>query len=88
MLPHDWIAEREGQALYFIAISDAKALTMEECPVWNYYVPKEREESEWDLYHVVLLERDQERALWERKGLGKVFKAAFGQASWDEIKLG
>jgi hypothetical protein len=88
VLPHEWIAEREGQALFFIAISEAKAMTMEECPVWNYYVPKEREESEWDIYYVMLLERDQERALWERKGLGKVFKAAFGRASWDEIKLG
>lgn len=88
VLPHDWIAQREGQALYFIAISEAKGMTMEECPVWNYYVPKEREESEWDLYYVLPLERDQERALWERKGLGKVFKAAFGQATWDEIKLG
>ncbi|KAI4592007.1 hypothetical protein KJ359_011954 [Pestalotiopsis sp. 9143b] len=72
----------------FIALSDAKAMTEEECPVWNYYIPKAREDSEWDLYYVMMLERNHERALWERIAIGKVFQAAFRDASWSEIKLG
>ncbi|KAI0168751.1 heterokaryon incompatibility protein-domain-containing protein, partial [Pestalotiopsis sp. NC0098] len=72
----------------FIALSDAKTMTEEECPVWNYYIPKAREESEWDLYYVMMLERNHERALWERVAIGKVFQAAFRDASWSEIKLG
>lgn len=88
-LDRSWIAERQDSLLhYFIAISDAKSFTMEECPEWNYYIHKERKESEWDLYYVLLLERDIERALWQRVGLGKVFQAAFVEANWAEIKLG
>jgi hypothetical protein len=88
VLPYDWIARREGIPLMFIALSDARGFTGDECPVWNYYIPKEKEESEWDLYFVMLLERNKERALWERVAVGKVFQAAFGDAVWDEIKLG
>ncbi|KAK5663275.1 hypothetical protein OQA88_3702 [Cercophora sp. LCS_1] len=88
VLDADWIHEREGHIFQFIAVSDAKAFTVEECPVWTYYVPKERDESEWDLYFVLLLQRNLERGLWERVGVGKVFKVAFGERSWDEIKLG
>lgn len=72
----------------FIALSEAKAFTKDECPVWNYYIPKERDESEWDLYYVLLLKWNAGRALWERVALGKVFKDAFGDAEWKEIKLG
>lgn len=74
----------------FIALSDAKAFTKEECPTWNYYIPKERDESDWDLYYVLLLQRHLDRGLWERVALGKVFKAAFHPqvARWKEIKLG
>ncbi len=56
--------------------------------MWNYYIPKEKEESEWDLYFVMMIDRNKERALWERVAVGKVFQAAFGDAAWDEIKLG
>jgi hypothetical protein len=45
-LAREWIAPRQGKAFNFIAVSDAKSLTVEECLFWNYYVPKEREESE------------------------------------------
>ncbi|KAJ6103375.1 hypothetical protein N7486_005802 [Penicillium sp. IBT 16267x] len=82
------IAERQGHMCTFIAMSEAKRFTMNECPVWTYYIPKEREESEWDLYYVLLLERNEERGLWERAGLGKVFQAAFRGNTWAEIKLG
>ena len=40
------------------------------------------------MYFVLLLNRNQNRGLWERVGRGKVFKAAFGERSWEEIKLG
>ena len=88
VLEGDWIRERHGHMVPFIAVSDAKGFTMDECPVWTYYIPKERDESEWDAYFVLLLQRNPERGLWERVGLGKVFKAAFRDQSWDEIKLG
>jgi hypothetical protein len=88
VLPYIWIKDRQGQLLIFTAMSDAKSFTSVECPVWNYYIPKDKDESEWDLYYVFLLERNRERALWERVGVGKVFQAAFGEAVWDEIKLG
>lgn len=62
--------------------------SQEEGLVWTYYVPKKREEPQWDVYFVLLLNRNQNRGLWERVGRGKVFKAAFGERSWEEIKLG
>ncbi|ROW15151.1 hypothetical protein VPNG_03029 [Cytospora leucostoma] len=67
--------------------TEAKAFTMDECPVWTYYVPKERGESQWDLFYVLLLERDEEHCWWERVALGKVFKAAFENADWAETQL-
>ncbi|GAP90139.1 putative heterokaryon incompatibility protein [Rosellinia necatrix] len=88
ILADDWIRPRDGGSFQFIAISEAKAFTEEECPVWTYYIPKERSELEWDLYYVLLIERSQERGLWERVGLGKVFKTAFAGKSWSEIELG
>lgn len=87
-LPGDWTIENPDVEQSFIAISDARVFTKEECRTWNYYIPKERDESEWDLYYVLLLRRNSERALWERVGLGKVFQAAFSNADWEEIKLG
>ncbi|KAL9113464.1 MAG: hypothetical protein Q9227_002505 [Pyrenula ochraceoflavens] len=87
-LPSDFIANPAGQVFNFIAISDAKSFTKDECPLWNYYVPKEREDSEWDLYYVLMLRRNRERALWERVALGKIFQAAFTDAKWYEVKLG
>jgi len=78
-------SERECQ---FIAISEAKAFTNDECAEWTYYVPKQPEESEWDLYFVLLIRWVKDKLIWERVGLGKVFKDAFAGATWDEIKLG
>ncbi|KAK3940471.1 hypothetical protein QBC46DRAFT_459005 [Diplogelasinospora grovesii] len=88
ILEYARIGPQDGHMFPFIAISDAKAFTMSECPDWTYYIPKERNESEWDLYYVLLLERNEERGLWERIGLGKVFKMAFREHDWREIKLG
>ncbi|KIW72051.1 hypothetical protein PV04_00274 [Phialophora macrospora] len=69
----------------FIAISEAKSFTDEECKTWTYYIPKEREDSEWDLVNVLLIKRGQRG--WQRVGLGKVFRAAFWRARWREIIL-
>ena len=70
----------------FIAISEAKAFTQEKCGVRTYYIPKEREQSEWDLYYVLLVERKSVK--WERVALGKAFKAAFANSERKEIILG
>ncbi|KAL3425211.1 hypothetical protein PVAG01_04492 [Phlyctema vagabunda] len=99
MLDEQWVAKREknngghkfdGSKCDFLAISDAKAFTTDECDVWTYYVPKERQNSEWDLYYVLLVE--QKDRIWSRVALGKVFKAAFENAvmpkRWREIILG
>ncbi|KAK6062791.1 hypothetical protein SCUP515_13015 [Seiridium cupressi] len=74
-----------SQSREFIAISEAKKFTEAEYSEWTYYIPKEREQSEWDLFYVLLIERTEER--WERVGLGKVFKEAFRNATWKEIML-
>jgi Heterokaryon incompatibility protein (HET) len=79
----------------FIALSEAKAFTADECEVWTYYIPKERVQSEWDLFHVMLVEWEKDK--WRRVAVGKVFKAAFmgpevgvvpGDTRWMEIVLG
>jgi hypothetical protein len=101
VLDERWIAaekssrrELEGSKREFIALSDAKNFTTDECGIWTYYIPKERDQSEWDLYYVLLVERERERAglIWHRVALGKVFKAAFSNAiprqEWKEIILG
>lgn len=87
VLDEAWIAKSHRSKLDFIAISEAKAFTKDECDVWTYYIPKEREQSEWDLYYVLLVERKDDMK-WERVALGKAFKAAFANAEWREIILG
>ena len=87
VLDEAWIAKSHRSKLDFIAISEAKAFTKDECDVWTYYIPKEREQSEWDLFYVLLIERKDDMK-WERVALGKAFKAAFANAEWKEIILG
>ena len=70
----------------FIANSDALRFSDKECPIWTYYIPKEREESEWDVYYVLLIQYRVDT--WKRVGLGKVFKEAFTGSEWKEIILG
>jgi Heterokaryon incompatibility protein (HET) len=97
LLSSDWVSDQQkkgnkvdGSRRDFLAISDAKAFTKEECDVWTYYVPKERDNSEWELYYVFLVEM-RER-IWYRVALGKVFKQSFenavGKKRWREIVLG
>ena len=89
----EWLKEYEkkGQTTFeFIAISDAKSFSQQEFPVWTYYLPKERVDSEWDLYFVLLVEHFPDEGIHRRVALGKVFKAAFTLADdeWKEIILG
>lgn len=87
VLDEEWITKSQRSKQEFIAISEAKTFTKDECDIWTYYIPKEREQSEWDLYYVLLLER-KDNMRWERVALGKAFKAAFANAEWKEIILG
>jgi hypothetical protein len=74
----------------FIAISEAKAFMKEEFPDWTYYIPKERVESEWDLFFVLLMEHFPIEGFYRRVAIGKVFKAAFALSNdkWKEVILG
>ncbi|KAJ5732742.1 hypothetical protein N7493_004223 [Penicillium malachiteum] len=67
VLDESHIDKLNGHICTFIAMSEAKRFTMEECPAWTYYIPKERDESEWDLYYVLLLERNEERVGFGRE---------------------
>ena len=78
--------------LEFIAISEAKHFDVSEYDGWAYYIPKERVQSTWDLYYVLLIEYKNDIAY--RVGLGKVFKDAFNNScksegkQWKEFILG
>jgi hypothetical protein len=84
-------AERlDGQESTFIALSEARKFTKDECPNWTYYIPKDIEDIEWDLFYVMLIKWNPVRHVWERIGLGKVLKAAFEDSkgelqAWKEI---
>ncbi|KAI4682799.1 uncharacterized protein J4E84_007264 [Alternaria hordeiaustralica] len=89
----EWLGKYEaiGQTTFeFIAISDARSFSQQEFPVWTYYLPKERVDSEWDLYFVLLVEPFPKEGIHRRVALGKVFKAAFtlSDDEWKEIILG
>lgn len=87
VLDRAWVKHCKDARQEFVAISEAKAFSLLECNSWTYYIPKERAESEWDVFYVLLIERKDEK--WERVGLGKVFKEAFTRtAEWREIMLG
>lgn len=89
-----WLCQKESGLLQtkfkFIAISEAKSFTQAEFPDWTYYIPKERDESEWDLFFVLLVEFYEKEGLHRRVALGKIFQAAFSRSSeeWKEIILG
>jgi hypothetical protein len=81
VLDHQWaeasFTEKGIDATYeFVAISEAKALEKDEFDGWTYYIPKAREESEWDLWYVLLVEKVDDVVV-RRVGLGKVFQEAF-----------
>ena len=83
---------RAGVTYEFLAISEAKNFDIEEYDSWTYYIPKEKKQSEWDLYYVLLIEVDEWK-IARRLGLGKVFKEAFENScepgkQWKEFILG
>ena len=41
----------------FLAISEAKSFSEEESDMWTYYVPRGRDQADWDLFYVLLVER-------------------------------
>jgi hypothetical protein len=89
VLDSSWFGRQQKRSKLrheFIAISDALRFSDKECPIWTYYIPKEREESEWDVYYVLLIQYRVDT--WKRVGLGKVFKEAFAGSEWKEIILG
>lgn len=90
VLDEKWLkrSARKGTMFEFIALSEAKAFTEEECPAWTYYIPKERHESEWNVFYVLMIEYNRERSVYQRVALGKVFRAAFAGSEWKEITLG
>jgi hypothetical protein len=70
-------AERlDGQESTFIALSEARKFTKDECPNWTYYIPKDFEDIEWGLFYVMLIKWNPVRHVWDRIGLAKVLKAA------------
>ncbi|KAK8152378.1 heterokaryon incompatibility protein-domain-containing protein [Phyllosticta citribraziliensis] len=78
-------------AFQFLALSRAKKFTKDECGTWSFYVPLDRQQSEWDLSYVMLVE--VQSSVHYRVGVGKVFRHAFrngakGKARWEEIVLG
>jgi hypothetical protein len=80
------------EPLAFIAISDAKQFSDDEYNDWANYIPLERQESNWDLYYVLLITYEDD--ICYRQGLGKVFKDAFDNSckpegkQWKEFILG
>jgi len=97
MLDKFWISKHKPDNTFeFIAISEAKQFDDTEYGVddWANYIPLERQESSWDLYYVLLVDRDPNTGISYRMGLGKVFKDAFenscrpGGKEWREFILG
>ncbi|KAF8850952.1 hypothetical protein BDZ45DRAFT_696321 [Acephala macrosclerotiorum] len=78
VLPDRWASEEKPRDAVHevIAISEAKNFTPEEFDGWTYYIPKEKDESEWDLWYVLLVEKIDDVVV-RRIGLGKVFQEAF-----------
>lgn len=93
LLDKFWVEELNlGDPLEFIALSDAKRFDDEEYDDWANYIPMERQESNWDLYYVMLIKYESGIAC--RMGLGKVYKHAFDNSckpegkKWKEFILG
>ncbi|OBR11875.1 Heterokaryon incompatibility protein [Colletotrichum higginsianum IMI 349063] len=93
ILEDEW-SDSVGDVVELAAISDARDFSMEELDTWNYYVPEDREASEWRLYYAFLIVWDDSHVIAQRAGLAKVYQRAFELASfepgkaWREITLG
>lgn len=90
--------QTSGEKKYeFIAISEAKEFTNEELDHWSYMEPMQKDQAEWYVYNVLMLEDDGEIAgVSRRAGLGKIYKNGFNtpvchngkKKEWKEIILG
>jgi hypothetical protein len=99
VLEEKWF-DAVGAVFKFAAISEARDFSMEEPDNWNYYIPEDRDVSEWYLFYALLLRRDGADSCYadrphfaERAGLAKIYQTAFQSASfqpgtsWKEITL-
>ncbi|KAF2097560.1 HET-domain-containing protein [Rhizodiscina lignyota] len=93
VLDKEWARHNVGTSAehQFLAISHAKNFTADESAVWTYYVPREQDQSEWDLFYVLLVQSGR-GGIARRVALGKVFRRAFDNAltpgkHWSEIIL-
>lgn len=92
VLPESWF-DRVGGVFKFAAISEARDFSMEELDTWNYYIPEERELSEWYLFYAILIAPNKDTGVDERVGLAKIYRDAFKSSSfepgllWSEIVL-
>ncbi|KAK8241619.1 heterokaryon incompatibility protein-domain-containing protein [Phyllosticta capitalensis] len=92
VLEESWM-RKIGQPLEFIALSEARDFSLQEYDSWTYYVPRRREQSEWDTYFALLVKKTETGA-YERVGLAKIFKHAFHVNSfspglvWKQVVLG
>ncbi|ETS74065.1 hypothetical protein PFICI_13931 [Pestalotiopsis fici W106-1] len=81
VLEKSWF-QHVGGICEFVAVSEARDFSMEELDTWNYYVPEEREASEWNLYYAFLIERDSDSGMHRRRGLAKLYQSAFDRGSF------
>ncbi len=91
LLEREWSSRACDRLWECIGISEARDFSTEEHDSWTFYVPKDRVDSQWDLYYVLLIQTDGDGHS-ERVGLGKVFKVAFKRSAkpgyeWKEIRL-
>ncbi|KAK0642888.1 hypothetical protein B0T16DRAFT_447003 [Cercophora newfieldiana] len=80
--------EPNGQPFQFVATADARIFfEKEEMPEWTYYIPKERHDSSWDLWYVMLIETDKDDISRRRGPLSQVVRFPFGNFTINDIRF-
>lgn len=93
VLEDRWL-DRVGDTLEFVALSEARDFSMQELDTWTYYVPEDRDVSEWYAFYALMITWNKKHEVAERVGLAKIYKDAFENGSlkpgkgWREIVLG
>lgn len=87
VVDESWAKRHNKQLCEFIALSDARKFTEKECTSWTHPIPENLKDIDWHPYHVMILEKIPDLGVYERRGPGKVLKAAFGPSKWSEIIL-
>jgi hypothetical protein len=91
VLDEEFALQNNERLCTFLALSEARRFTKEECPSWTYPIAKNVEDVEWDLLNVMVVMgiKRKEGELYERRGLGKVVQKLFERDQvWEEIALG